>query len=125
LQDVPRRITDAREKRRLARRKRVAAEVVTVEFDQVEGVEEYAGIVVAVSDSLEARDLTTRSSAPMLPSRAATRWHGAATLTPSRFSTRTKLKDRGRGSANIVGVSVGRSERWRVSRRLSQNRLNR
>jgi hypothetical protein len=38
LQDVPRRITDAREKRRLARRKRVAAEVVTVEFDQVEGV---------------------------------------------------------------------------------------
>jgi hypothetical protein len=38
LQDVPRRITDAREKRRIAHGKRIAAEVVTVEFDQVEGV---------------------------------------------------------------------------------------
>jgi hypothetical protein len=55
-------------------------------------------------------DLTTRSSTNASPPRS-NKIARAATLTPSRFSTRTKLKDRGRGSANIVGASVGRSER--------------
>ena len=48
-----------------------------------------------------------------------------AMLTPSSFSTCTRLKDRGKGFADVVDASGSRSERWRAGSKLSQNRLNR
>jgi hypothetical protein len=42
-------------RRRLADFERVAAEIVAVQLDQIEGVQEHAGVVSAVTDALEAR----------------------------------------------------------------------
>src|SRR6266516_4425704 len=42
-------------RRRLADFERVAAEIVVVQLDQIEGVQEHAGVVSAVTDALEAR----------------------------------------------------------------------
>jgi hypothetical protein len=49
-------------KRRLAHRERITPHVLTIELDQVEGVEEHAPIVPSIADVVEARDpvLTAR-----------------------------------------------------------------
>ena len=43
-------------KRRLAHRERITPHVLTIELDQVEGIEEHARIVPPIADAVEARD---------------------------------------------------------------------
>jgi hypothetical protein len=43
-------------KRRLAHRERITPHVLTIELDQIEGVEEHAPIVPSIADVVEARD---------------------------------------------------------------------
>ena len=40
----------------LAHHKRVAAQIVPIQFDQIEGMEEHAGIIPAVPDKIEGSD---------------------------------------------------------------------
>ncbi len=42
-------------KRRLADLERIAAEIVAVQLDQIEGIEEHPGVVPVVTDAVEAR----------------------------------------------------------------------
>src|SRR5207342_1531894 len=51
-----RRASEQAGKRRLAHRERITPHVLTIELDQVEGVEEHAPIVPSIADALEARD---------------------------------------------------------------------
>ena len=61
-QDTGRRLGQERGESRLARYEGLAPQVVAIQFDQIDGAQEHAVVVVAVSQSVEIRDAIVAAS---------------------------------------------------------------
>jgi hypothetical protein len=87
-------------KRRPTHRRRIASQVVAVELDQVEDVEEHAGVVATVTDSVEGRDAVITAGDRLAIDDAGT-----------RAQTGQRLDNQREAPGQVIGCRASRGRR--------------